>query len=347
MPRKRTLKANKGLPERWRQLHGAYYYDVPKKLECYWDNKKLFRLGKTLPEAYKAWSERIGGIENAKNIGQLLDRYAQVVIPTKAPASQRHNHTYIAPLRKVFGAMPVTGIKPQMIYQYIEKRGANVLANREIKMFSHMFTKAVEWGIIDRHPFKGQVRLKGSKPRTRYIEDWEIVECLALSSPFEKGGVKMVQAYIKIKLLTGLRKGDLLRLNPANFTDEGMPVTTNKTGKPVVYLWTDLLRKAVAEAIAIRPVHISPFLFCTRRGSGFVNEAKGETSGWDSMWQRFMKRVLTETAVKERFTEHDLRAKCASDAATLDHAKALLTHADSRITERVYRRKPEKVMPLK
>jgi integrase len=59
-----------------------------------------------------------------------------------------------------------------------------------------------------------------------------------------------------------------------------------------------------------------------------------------------MDRVLTETQVKERFTEHDLRAKCASDAATLEHARALLSHADARTTEAVYRRKPEQVKPL-
>ena len=92
---------------------------------------------------------------------------------------------------------------------------------------------------------------------------------------------------------------------------------------------------------------LSPFLFCTRRGKGYFNEATGLCSGWDSMWQRFMDRVLTETKVQERFTEHDLRAKCASDAGSLEHARALLAHADSRLTERVYRRKPERVKPLR
>jgi hypothetical protein len=43
------------------------------------------------------------------------------------------------------------------------------------------------------------------------------------------------------------------------------------------------------------------------------------------MWQRFMERVLAETGVKEYFTEHDMHAKCASDATTL-------AHADSRTT---------------
>jgi len=64
------------------------------------------------------------------------------------------------------------------------------------------------------------------------------------------------------------------------------------------------------------------------------------------MWQRFMDRVLAETKVTQRFTEHDVRAKRASDAETLEHARALLSHADARTTNTIYRRKPERVRPL-
>jgi len=59
------------------------------------------------------------------------------------------------------------------------------------------------------------------------------------------------------------------------------------------------------------------------------------------MWQRFMDRVLSETKVTERFTEHDLRAKAGSDEGSLEKARALLQHADSRTTLRIYRRRPE------
>jgi hypothetical protein len=98
-------------------------------------------------------------------------------------------------------------------------------------------------------------------------------------------------------------------------------------------------------AKAVRPT-LSPFLFANRKGEGYIDEAIGEAHGWDSMWQRFMDRVLAETKVHERFTEHDLRAKCASDAESLEHARALLSPADARTTAAIYRRKPERVQPL-
>lgn len=214
---------------------------------------------------------------------------------------------------------------------------------------SHAFTKAVQWGHIDRHPFKGEVRLEGEKPRDRYVEDWEIVECLSLANQRRKGSVSVVQAYIRLKIITGMAKGDLLRLTSADLKEDGIHIqrhkTRNSSGKRTIYEWTENLREAVELAKKARPV-LSNYLFCNPRGKGYIDEATGESHGWDSMWQRFMERVLKETKVTVKFTEHDLRAKCASDAPTMEHARALLSHADSRTTDAIYRRKPERVKPL-
>ncbi len=59
-----------------------------------------------------------------------------------------------------------------------------------------------------------------------------------------------------------------------------------------------------------------------------------------------MNKALKETKLIKRFTEHDLRAKVASDIE-IGHAQKLLGHKSSEVTERVYRRKAVKVTPLK
>ena len=79
MNRKRKPE-NKGLPTGWRLLHNAYYYKVPGGLEYLWEGKQLYRLGKTLPDAYRVWSDRILAGEKARTIGQLLDRYMAEVV---------------------------------------------------------------------------------------------------------------------------------------------------------------------------------------------------------------------------------------------------------------------------
>jgi len=105
----------------------------------------------------------------------------------------------------------------------------------------------------------------------------------------------------------------------------------------------DTGRKAAVEEVKrVRPA-LSPFLFCNRRGEGYIDEETGECHGWDSMWSRFMGRVLAETKVTQRFTEHDLRAKVGSDADSLEKARKLLQHADVATTNRIYRRKAERV----
>lgn len=367
MPKPRN-KENQGLPLRWRCIRGVYYYDVPPGLEHMWNGKKLFRLGGKLHEASQVWSDRMaaGQAEDhtVKTIGDLLDRYAREVIPKKSAASQASNRNQMLKIREIFGSMPLLPFKPQLIYQFVDARskkkvdhitckvtGGKIAAHREIELLSHAYTKAVEWGYIDRHPFKGEVRLEGEKPRDRYVEDWEVIEALSLKPLRKSGSVLMIQAYLRLKLLTGMAQGDLLRLDPElQFKDDGIHnqrhKTANSTGKRTIYTWSPELKEATEMALAARPKQ-SRFLFCTRAGVGYINEDVGRASGWKSMWQRFMARVIEETKVKEPFTEHDLRAKVASDAQTLEHARALLAHADSRTTDRIYRRKAERVSPLR
>ncbi len=366
MPRKRK-SINKGLPTRWGILHKAYYYYVPTGMEPFWDNKKLFRLGGTLAEAYSTWSERLNLLEfpeHISRIGELLDRYLVEVVPHKAPASQQANQQQINTLRGVFGDMPLKPFPPKLIYQYVARRsvkrrdpkdgimrGGRVAAHREVEVLSHAYTKAVEWGYIDRHPFKNEIRLTGEKPRTRYVEDWEILACLALDTKRKKGSVLLVQAYLRLKLLTGMAQGDLLRLTEEHLKPDGIHNQRHKTkessGKRTIYAWSTELRTTIQAIRDARPNHPTSYLFCTRQGKPYINERTGKAPGWKSMWQRFLARVIEETDVVEHFTEHDLRAKVSSDADSLEHARALLAHADSKTTERVYRRKPEVVTPVK
>lgn len=350
---RKRRKENRSLPERWQRHHGAIYYRVPTGMEAAWDGKRRFRLGRNIAEAYQTWAARVGPLDEVHTIGQLLDRYAKEEVPLKAPSTQRDNLASIAKLRPVFGHMPIQSLKPAHAYKYFSERSAKTAAKHEIQVLRHALTKAVEWGLLDRNPLLKQLRLKTGPGRDRYVEDWEVEAALSIKPLRKRGSVRMLQAYIKLKLLTGLRRTDLLMLRMQDVDKDGPGIvvrphkTARTTGKRGTYTWTDDLRAAVDEAIAARPVDIGPWLFCNRRGQPYFNEKTGKANGFDSIWQRFMNRVVAETEVAERFAERDLRAKCATDAESLDRARQILQHASDKTTRRWYMRKNEIIEPAK
>ncbi len=341
-PKPRQPK-NRGYPTSWRWKHGAWRYRVPIGLEHLWDGKREFTLGRTDVDAYKTWADRLQLHQQASTIADLLERYQQQIVPTKAARTQRANNETIRRLRKVFGHMPIQALKPVHVYQYLDqRRDRPTSANRDVEVLSHAYTKAIEWGLTEVHPIKGKVISHGERPRDRYVEDWELIETLSVAN-------RVVRAYIGVKLLTGLRRADILSLCIADLKSDGIHVqprkTAKTTGKRLIIAWTDTLRQAVEEARDVRPKDIAPWLFCTRRGKPYL-KSDGSANAFDSLWQRFMDRALKETRLEVRFQERDLRAKTASDMP-LELATALLGHADPRITKRVYRRKPDVVKPLK
>lgn len=169
------------------------------------------------------------------------------------------------------------------------------------------------------------------KPRDRYIEDWKLEEFLSVCSPF-------IKAYAKLKLATGLRQGDLLRLKESDLMDDGIHAIHQKTGKKTIYKWSEERHIAIRECLSIRPT-LSEYIFCTREGKSYSDG--NQASGFASIWQRYMKKALATTKLKERFTEHDLRAKVASDSENIEQARKRLGHVTASLTKKVYDRKAE------
>ena len=110
--------------------------------------------------------------------------------------------------------------------------------------------------------------------------------------------------------------------------------------------WTDELRKITDRAKALKPQVPGEYLLRKRNGRPYT------AWGFSAIWQRLMDKATCPgkngeaPALAERFTFHDLRAKCASDKDGLESAAALLGHASSQTTKSVYRRKMPRATPL-
>jgi integrase len=327
MGRKRTK--DKGLPARVYRKHGAFWF-VDKA-------NKWHRLGDNLVEAMAEWARLVERPAEARTMNALFDRYMAEVAPKKAERSYKDNIRQVQKLRLVFGEMAPEDVEPHHVYGYLDARGADakVQANREKALLSHVFTKAMQWGILRQNPCRGVKRLT-EKPRDRYVEDEEL-------AAFMGAAPDLIRAYCLFKYVTGLRQADILSLKREQIKDDGIHVAISKAGgKRRVILWNEDLELAVKEAKALKRPVKSLHLFCNRSGQPYTG------SGFRAIWQRAMRKAIEDGVLAERFTDHDIRAKAATDAHTSGQdAQQLLAHANRHTTDVYIRaRKVERITPL-
>ena len=349
MPKLRK-KQNHSLPAYWRQRYGSYYYRPPSHAKHLWDNKSEFCLGKNLNEAYAIWLSKME-VEPGEisNMNDVFDRYLLEHIPTLSVGGQESYKSSIAKLRTVFAEMRPQDIEPSHAYQYndiVSKKHGKTTAKHDIQVLRHCLTKTVEWGVVKRNTLIGHVRIKSNPPRDRLVEEWEIEECMKVTG-HQPRSLDVVKNYINFKLMTGLRRSDILSIMLSDIKDDGIHCTPSKTqkssGKRLIFEWDDTgkLRNLINTILAIPPRRTDhSTLFTTRDGKPYAKHS------FDSLWQRFMDKVMEQTDVTDRFQERDLRAMVASESASLLEASERLGHASTETTKRIYRRKPVRVSPL-
>jgi len=321
----RSRKTDKHLPKRMYLRSGSYY------LVDYFN--KWHNLGRVYVKAMAEYGRLTDPDKPCKTIGDLLDRYLLEVAPTKSERTYKNKLWDSRCLRAALAHIQIDLLTAKIIYQYVDARiKTPVAANRELALLSHMYKKAIRWGYTETNPCIGIERYQ-ERPRDRYVEDWEYQAFKDFAGP-------LISVYMEFKLLTGLRRGDILSLKLSQIKDDGIHAYISKSKKTQIFAWTDALELAVKNIKKLdRPVK-GFYLFITKKGQPYTG------SGFASIWQRKMRAALEEGIITDRFREHDLRAKTASDT-NLQHASDLLAHGDEKTTERVYMRKPKNVTPLR
>jgi integrase len=320
-------QSRKDLPARVYQKHGAYYFvDAANK----WHP-----LGKDCAAAMQKWVAMVHPVIGKIRMGAVMDAYIREQLPARKPRTQEDYLASIATLRPVFGEMRPEDVEPKHIYAYMRLRNAPVRANRDVAVLSNVMTQAIRMGLININPCK-QVRRNEEHPRTREVLDSEI-------AAFMPHCPVWLQAYIRLKLLTGLRQGDMLNIRLDQLRDDGLFVQTGKRGKRLLFTWTGDLHAAVDTIKALRHRITSLYLFNSQRNGTTL------TSGaFKSAWARAMEKAMESGSLTESFAENDLRAKVASEAVELgQNATAMLGHSSDAVTKRHYQRGTQKVEPLR
>lgn len=278
-------------------------------------------------------------ISSTPTVSSLIDWYLVNVAPNKAPRTFEDNKKEAEFLKKGLGHIPYSQLKPHHVATYRDTRGkdAPVRANREKALLSHVYTKAMEKGMVDFNPCRG-VRRNTEKARERMIEDHEYQTVLAKAELSVKRMMTLIYR-------TCQRPEDLLKAGISNVKKvqhEGrevrvLRISQGKTGKTVDIVLIGDLEKLVDDHMCESTVW--PTFVHTRAGKKYTY------SGIAAMFRRYVRK----TGLSD-FGLYDIKGKGATDmyraGVSLERIQHLLGH-DSVTTTEIYikARLPDVAMP--
>ncbi|CAM3746502.1 MULTISPECIES: tyrosine-type recombinase/integrase [Pseudoalteromonas] len=313
--------------------------------------QKDIRLGKTLSEAFRNYYAYASINFECQTMHDLIDRYLKEISPTKAESTHKSNISASKHLIKRFGHMNPRVLRARHAYQYLDLRnreGAPVRGNREFALLSTIMSHAVRWGVIDDTPFHGIIR-NPEQPRDRLVTDDEL-------AVFVKYCPRWLQLYVALKLATGLRQTDMLKLSSKDWDDEkGLKVQASKTGSRLQFEAVDHLSFIISELKQINGYrttrkHRTPLLhwYFFASSANARKEQALTPDGFRTAWNKAMRAAIEsgDLQPEQRFQDRDLRAKTASECETITQAFELLGHSSVATTKRVYRRGYSQVTPV-
>jgi integrase len=209
--------------KRWHKTRGVYVYDI--RLINERGKKQLFSTGLTKITAARRAEEKLRNeiaekrmfpdrIKKNTLIREFIPKYIEGHVLRLA-----RKRDYISILRKIekeFGHIPLGQIDNYLVDRYMSRRYAEssvYMANREITVLQGMLTKAVEWKFIPNHPLK-KIKKEKELARSRVLSDSELSRLIDAAQKNKR--VPYLAPAIKLAVLTGLRKDELLQLTTKN-----------------------------------------------------------------------------------------------------------------------------------
>jgi len=207
--------------------------------------------------------------------------------------------------------------------------------NREMSCLNHIFTKAVEWDMIEQSPFsKGKpLLLKENNTRLRFLREDEIIRLLN-SSP------KYLRNIIECALNTGMRRGEILSLKWDQIRNGFIYLKETKTKEPrqiPINNTLEALFKNIRKENGLKSKYV--FLYdgqIIEAKSGKGRKPKKEPQPVRNIKKAF-KSALKRAGIND-FRFHDLRHTFASQllmkGGSLKDVQELLGHKTMTMTLR-------------
>ena len=222
-----------------------------------------------------------------------------------------------------FGSKPLDRITPAQAAQWFHafSRTAPGNANSALKLLRQIMNFAMACGYIDANPTRG-IKRNRRQPLTRFLSREEIGRLHQVLDGLPRESDRQQADIVRLLLLTGCRKGEIVRLRRSEVQGDALMLADAKTGP----------RKVPLNSHARRIIERQP-----RQGSAFVFPSPrdparplGDNLG---LWSR----VRREAGIED-VRLHDLRHTHASHAVMngvpVPVVSRLLGHANVRMTLR-------------
>ncbi len=316
MGRKRQSKLS--LPPRMHFKAGCYYHVSSLA------PRKWVKLSPELAKARIMWAQIESGGDGgtADLFNDRLDAYLVSAKFLELAATTRKQYEHVAKtLRVFFNGATIDLITPAHIARWLDGHQSKVQANIGKSVASNVLALAVRHGLINANPCSSIDNL-GIKGRDRLLSDGEFQRIWELAQTH-------VQIAMDLGYLTGSRIQDMLDIKLQDIVADGVYIKQGKTGKKMLFLWSDALTEVIARARALpRPIR-GMHLLCTHTGQPYLYNT----------FNRHWLEAVREAGIEELHF-HDIRAKAATDAETLGmDFQALLGHASRAMSEKYLRLK--------
>jgi integrase len=262
----------------------------------------------------------------APDVKELCERYIADHLPRLRPASAREYKSLI--LTRIIpemGTRKVAEIEFQdvdRLHQSLRKRPYR--ANRCVSVLSLLFALAIKLGWRETNPAKGIDRY-AEEPRNRYLSEGELE---ALLSALDGHPDRQAAAVIKLLILTGARKGEVLGATWPQF-DLAVGIWT----KPSAHTKQ---RKIHIVPLSEEAIALLQEVRATAGTSNFVFPGAGRTGHLGDIKKPW--KEICKAASIDGLRVHDLRHSFASfavsDGESLETIGALLGHSQASTTSR-------------
>lgn len=358
MGRKRTVSPV-SLPDYVRKKESGFYLEPKGWLKEALGGGSSYALGKNTFEMYSVYGELMQRVCSRKNqvlytMRDLFLAYQQQILPTKAPEHARRMETKLALLMSFFGESPIHLVRREHIMDYkrVREKDSPVGFNRDLSLLSTVFTHSEELGgpLVANNPCSRVPRNK-ERPRKKKISD----ECFVALHGFIEQHDPLLAAYLYLKLITGRRGEEMIRLRKDSAMERGILFEIVKKRKDEgpeyrIVRWTKPLEGAwrrLCEAVANEPEN------CIRQRSRRKESVRDENRLFgnltrDAMTKRFERlrnKAIAAGVISEGFRLHDLRSY-STKTLTSSQASQLLAHSSVAITEKYYMQGTEEIDPL-